>query len=99
MHRDITVSQAESILTVLKEECEYGAFGHSGESFVQSITDFDPYPCTEWRFCGALGFGGKFRNNGNNDNVPYVDCYSEDETSERLEMIKKANIRIADLFK
>jgi len=36
-------------------------------------------PCTEWRFQGSLGFGGKFR-------YPRmsVDCYPEDETPARL---------------
>ena len=31
--------------------------------------------CTEWRFCGKLGYGGKYRSKYNT-----VDCYQEDET-------------------
>jgi hypothetical protein len=38
---------------------------------------------------GSLGFGGKFRR-GDHGSL-YVDCYSEDETPVRKEMIQKAN--------
>jgi hypothetical protein len=33
------------------------------------------YPCTEWRFCGEFGFGGKYRSEWNE-----VTAYSEDIT-------------------
>lgn len=54
-------------------------------------------PCAEYRFMGSLGFGGKFRNNGNKDNSVYIDCYSEDETPERLAIIKKVNILLKEI--
>jgi hypothetical protein len=57
----------------------------------------------EYRFQGALGFGGKFRtcyvNPPEFDRYRlYVDCYREDETPERLAMIERANQRLADLL-
>ena len=45
--------------------------------------------CDEWRFMGKLGFGGKYRSGTNR-----VDCYSEDETPERLDLIKQINIKL-----
>jgi len=42
--------------------------------------------CSEWRFCGKLGFGGKYRSGSNR-----VDCYREDETVERIEIIVRLN--------
>jgi hypothetical protein len=46
----------------------------------------DPF---EYRFQGALGFGGKvWLNNGE---FPYVTCYPEDLTDEREAMIRSAN--------
>lgn len=47
---------------------------------------------TEWRFQGALGFGGKLWRKGNGFKVS---CYSEDETESRRAMIAKANERLA----
>lgn len=49
-------------------------------------------PTDEYRFGGALGFGGKFR-------FPRmtVDCYPEDETPERLAMVAACNEALAQL--
>jgi hypothetical protein len=52
----------------------------------------DIYGCTEWRFCGILGFGGKYRS-GNN----IVTCYLEDETLERIKIIAELNIELQKL--
>ncbi len=46
---------------------------------------------TEYRFCGKLGFGGKFRCR----REFYVDYYQENKTKERDEMVAKANARLA----
>ncbi len=46
----------------------------------------------EWRFCGSLGFGGKYRVQHN-----IVTCYSEDETPERLAAIERTNTALAAL--
>ena len=97
MHREITEEQAEVALQILKQECGYRPDQYDGPVFVRVITDQES-PCHEWRFIGNLGFGGKFRNNGNRGNVPYVDCYPEDETPERLVMIERANERLSAVF-
>lgn len=48
---------------------------------------------SEWRFMGALGFGGKFyRQTG--DKKWYVDCYREERTAAKLVMIEAANERL-----
>lgn len=44
------------------------------------------YGCCEWRFCGKLGFGGKYRSTWNG-----VTYYSEDETPEIKEVSKTLN--------
>ena len=99
MRREITKEQARAILQILREGCGYRADPYNGEGFMHAITTVgNTHACTEYRFCGVLGFGGKFRNNGNNDNVPYVDCYPEDETEERRTVIEHANARLAELF-
>jgi hypothetical protein len=49
---------------------------------------------TEWRFRGALGFGGKFRTRPSWEKLERrfaVDCYPEDETPERDAMIAATN--------
>jgi len=46
----------------------------------------------EWRFSGNLGFGGKYRLDENS-----VDCYSEDETPERFEIIKRINEELSKI--
>lgn len=60
-------------------------------SFVQNHED-ERSPCTEWRFCGHLGFGGKYRSETNK-----VDCYREDETPKRLAIIGELNDALAKL--
>jgi hypothetical protein len=52
----------------------------------------------EYRFQGNLGFGGKFRNNGNFNCTPYVDCYPEDLTEAREAAIKAVNAKLVELF-
>jgi hypothetical protein len=60
-------------------------------SFVQNHTDAE-YPCTEWRFCGHLGYGGKYLSKTNR-----VDCYIEEETPKRLALIGELNEALAKL--
>lgn len=101
MYREINEKQAQSVLEILRVECGYTADPYDGQGFMRAILAPQPDSenvCHEYRFMGALGFGGKFRNNGNNYNTPHVDCYAENETPERLAMIERANKRLADLF-
>lgn len=82
-------SRANAIYDVLVECC--GASETERDSFVHQQATED---IREWRFCGNLGFGGKFwRNNGRF----YVSCYREDETPERLAMIAAADKRLAEI--
>lgn len=87
----ITAEQADAIYAVLMEEC--GApRGRERERFRRYLTTAnDP----EWRFCGSLGFGGKFRVSSGK---PRVDYYPEDRTPARNAMVERANERIKELF-
>jgi len=76
----LTYNQAMAIFTVLVKEA--GAHESGREDFVfHAISG-----TTEYRFQGALGFGGKFR-----PETWRVDCYPEDNTPERERMIKATN--------
>ena len=102
-YREITEEQAAAVADILVEECAFRVHDDRDRaSFIRtilaSVRADQRYICNEYRFMGGLGFGGKFRNNGNNENVPYVDCYREDETPARNEMIRRANERLAALF-
>jgi hypothetical protein len=78
------------VYDILVEEC--GAHESERDSFIINQLEKD-HP-REWRFCGSLGFGGKFwRNSGR----LYVNCYNEDATPKRLAMIEKANARLEKL--
>jgi len=66
--------------------------------FVRSFSDKDDRRTTrEWRFCGKLGFGGKFymRDSHRHD----VSCYPEDRTPEREALIDTINERLKTLEK
>lgn len=49
----------------------------------------------EYRFCGNLGMGGKFYNNGGR---LYVSCHKEDETDERYEAIETVNELLTEIL-
>jgi hypothetical protein len=88
----VSPATANAIYDILAEEC--GARGQRG-SFAE-WAGRDGACLWEFRFQGALGFGGKFRADGRGDHWR-VDCYSEDRTPERDAMIERANARLADL--
>jgi hypothetical protein len=48
--------------------------------------------CSEWRFCGKLGFGGKYRSGSNR-----VSCYQEDQTPSRVCLIETLNTELAEI--
>ncbi|MEP0323249.1 hypothetical protein [Bauldia litoralis] len=100
MAREISREQAEAACQILVEECGHRQTDDGYNDFVETVrTDGGRrHVCNEYRFMGRLGFGGKFRNNGNRNNTPYVDCYREHETPERLAMIERTNERLAVLF-
>lgn len=80
--RPLTRSEANSVYDVLVQMA--GANESDREQFIATQRD----GCTEYRFQGRLGFGGKF---WNNDNRWYVSCYREDETPETTRVIDETN--------
>ena len=81
------------IWSVLVEECRARDTEDHRCEFTHYLAK-DVWCGHEYRFMGALGFGGKFYN----DHYRWrVGCYLEDETPERLEMIDRANARLAEL--
>ena len=79
------------IYDILVKHCE------APEGYRRSFVDHHCEPpwagVSEWRFCGNLGFGGKFwRNHGRF----YVNYYREDETPEREAAAERANAAIQE---
>lgn len=91
---------ANAVYDVLEAECRAPVM--SRDSFVREFTS--ERPTHEWRFQGALGFGGKIYMDVTrphwaiNPSPMWVSCYRENETPERLAMIDRANERLANLF-
>lgn len=81
---------ANAIYDLLQEHCE--ASDYWRENFVHEQT----HGCREYRFQGALGFGGKFYSDRD---AWRVGCYREDDTPERLAMIDIANAALVELRK
>lgn len=88
--RKLTVDQANSIYDLLVSIG--GAYEPERDSFVYHHAKSED-GCDEWRFSGKLGFGGKYRSNRNR-----VDCYQEDETEERKQIIDELNNKLKDLW-
>lgn len=91
----ITAEQAIAAYAILVEYVGARDDAMERHCFVHYLTERDG---DEYRFQGNLGFGGKFRNNGNHDCTPYVDCYPEDLTEARETAIKTANVKLVELF-
>lgn len=87
----LTDAEADAVYALLVEHC--GAYDREGsrEMFVYHATR----GCREYRFMGALGFGGKFYNDGR---TWRVGCYPEDMTADRAERIDRANVALAKLY-
>jgi hypothetical protein len=91
IHDQLPESVLRQIYHILMEECD--APDHWCENFV--FLHRQPNFPKEYRFVGRLGFGGKF---WRTDGRFYINCYTEDETPLRLEMIERVNKRLADLL-
>ncbi|RYD66077.1 MAG: hypothetical protein EOP83_05935 [Verrucomicrobiaceae bacterium] len=91
----ITWDQAEDAYTVLVREA--GAIDTPEERYAFAYY-LAKREGDEYRFQGKLGFGGKFRNNGNHDCTPYIDCYPEDMTEQRKIIINRVNAQLSELF-
>lgn len=89
LRNPIPADVADAIWCVLVEECGCRDDPRDRSSFTHYLGASD---WAEWRFQGALGFGGKFYN----DHFSWrVGCYREDDTPERLAMMARANARLA----
>jgi hypothetical protein len=86
----ISAELAKSIYRILISEC--GASPDKELGFVSAFSSDLTTP-REWRFAeGKLGFGGKYRHPSMR-----VDCYPEDSTSEREEIISRTNDKLMHL--
>jgi hypothetical protein len=99
-----TVEHWERVYDVLVEEC--GAHPRdtdAGDSlwrqFIHYMNDTAGPRWWEFRFMGALGFGGKFHRDEQGIRPPRysVSCYPEDRTEAIEAMIDRANARLAQL--
>jgi hypothetical protein len=93
----LTPQQADAAYTVLVLHAGANDDAADREAFVFHVAH-PLRPCEEYRFCGALGWGGKFRNDGNNQGVPYVDFYAEHHTERRRIMAQETNFALRELF-
>lgn len=87
-----TKEQANRVYDVLVKYT--GATEADRNDFVYHHTDAE-HTCNEYRFCGHLGFGGKYWSQSNN-----VTCYQEDMTNERriiIEITDKKLEKILDI--
>jgi hypothetical protein len=77
----------DEAIRICVEEC--GARPTDFETLRHAFSDGETW--NEYRFIGQLGFGGKLWQ----EHGKYrVSCYPEDETPERLAMLKAANARL-----
>ena len=88
INSNMTIEQANKIYNILVNLG--GASEDMRDSFVyhhiDDKTDKNHEICTEWRFMGKLGYGGKYRSRYNT-----VDCYKEDETKTTLKLVNEIN--------
>lgn len=81
----LTREQWGEVFDILVSKC--AADATKREYFIDAVTD-EKFPATEFRFMGALGFGGKLYNAYSR---VYVSCYREDSTPAREKMIEETN--------
>ncbi len=95
----LSEAEAAAVWQVLVDHAGASDHPYDGEVFVFcQAAKVEP----EWRFCGSLGAGGKFRRNrvwiGDVCTESWtVDCYAEDLTDERQTVIDKTNEALAEL--
>jgi hypothetical protein len=80
------VPDSQTVAAILIEEC--GA----APDYLELCAFDHHWPCSEFRFIGGLGFGGKVHYD---QGRARVSCYAEHRTAERLAMIDRANARLA----
>lgn len=98
MDRPLTKEEANQVWDILVAEVGAREGQDERKSFEMFVCAGRGIHAHEYRLNAKLGFGGKFRNNGNRDGVPYVDCYPEDFNETRGAAMDRANARLAALF-
>lgn len=88
--KPLALDQAKAVWKILVEHA--AATDTEQERFM--FLDTQTRGCTEYRFQGALGFGGKF---WNSNNRWHVSCYKENETPQTLAIIARTNEELATL--
>jgi hypothetical protein len=92
MRQRLTRQEASDVYDILIAEC--GAPMSERPFFIASI--MEDRSIHEWRFCGNMGYGGKFKlNNGQ----AYVTFYPEDTTPERQQIRVKVDGMLDTLLK
>ena len=89
----VSERQANAIYTVLVNEA--GAREEYRPKFVSYLASDEAY---EFRFCGALGFGGKCKVDAHRKPSVYVDYYYEDGDQERDQMVHRCNSMIKEIM-
>jgi hypothetical protein len=96
----LTTELANALYDIAVEEC--GAREDNRAEFLRYVlgdaTDYDQKRF-EYRFQGALGFGGKLYIDFRYEDYCKISCYSEDRNEVRNAMIQKANDRIKALLR
>lgn len=90
---DINEEIANEIYDILVAECGASARPDERDSFVYHHTKAQ-HISGEYRFCGKIGFGGKFRNYSG----WWVDCYREEENYNSVGCILHANEKLRALW-
>lgn len=88
MKLNIDEETAQKIYAILIKYA--GADSKDEEDFVYRVTN----GCIEYRFCGALGVGGKFHASGGAASMWWVNGYKEDQTTKSLKMAERTNYRL-----
>lgn len=91
--KHLTKEEARDVWDILESECDAGEKGE--DQFVLTMTQPE-HPTTEYRFQGALGFGGKFNIDYNRW---YVSYYTENETPYLNLCEARANARLHHLYR
>lgn len=79
------------VYQVLVQEC--GADENDDKARTFAHAHAAQVKCSEFRFQGGLGFGGKYRSKTNT-----VDYYPEDRTEERDKMVERTNNRLKGIL-
>lgn len=95
-HNDTHKAFYEKAWDILVEHAGASRDPHDKETFVRAYTQIE-HQTIEWRFCGLLGFGGKFWRNRGYSGSFYVSCYSEDKTKKLGKLIDKVNALLSAL--